>query len=74
MATVVNNPSSGEGSGVATGLVLALLIGVIAVVILFVYGLPAIQQSTAPQIQVPDQIDVNISQPGETEPGTNDGQ
>jgi hypothetical protein len=46
-----------------------MIIGLIALIVLgyfgFVYGLPALQnmQSGAPQINVPEKIDVNINQP-----------
>lgn len=66
MSTVVNTPASGSdnsGMGFLMGVIL-----LIAVVFLFLYfGLPMLrgvtQAPAAPQIQVPDQIDVNVDAP-----------
>lgn len=63
MATVVNNPSNGSNSTMSfvLGLVLILVIGVFLVY----FGLPLLRQSSAPQISVPDQIDVNVNPQGQ---------
>ncbi len=63
MTTVVNTPPSnnqgGNGMGFLVGIVLLIVVGFL----FFVYGLPMLRQSTqAPQINVPDKIDVNIQQ------------
>ncbi len=60
MATIVNNPAP-ESNG-STSLILTLLLIVVLAVLFYVYGLPAINNMQAPQINVPDKIDVNIKQ------------
>lgn len=68
MVTVVNNPGgSGDGSG-GIGLVIGLVLMVVIVFVVIVYGLPAIQRSGSPQINVPDEVDININ------PGNQQGQ
>jgi hypothetical protein len=42
MPTIINNPS-GEGSG--AGMVVGILVAIIALVLFFVYGLPALRGS-----------------------------
>lgn len=64
MATIVNTPTTSrdEGSGMAVAIGLILL--AIVLFLLFVYGLPLINESRSiPQINVPGQIDVNLNQP-----------
>lgn len=61
MTTVVNNPpsnDSGSGMGMMIGLVMFVALGYL----FFVYGLPALRQTQAPQINIPDKINVNIEQ------------
>lgn len=63
MATVVNNPgSSNSNSGM--GMILGVIVILVIVFLFFIYGLPAIQQSSTPQINVPEKIDVNIQEGG----------
>lgn len=66
MTTVVNNPSpSGDSSG-GLGNLIAVLTLLALGVLFFVYGLPALRSATAPsspQINVPEEVDVNINQP-----------
>jgi len=47
MTTVINNPGD-SGDGMGMGLMLGILIIIVAVVLFFVYGLPAIRSSKAP--------------------------
>lgn len=65
MATIVNTPGNTGGdtsSGTNTVLIVVLLIGLF---LLFMYfGLPLLRRATtAPQINVPDQVDVNVNTP-----------
>lgn len=72
MATVVNNPGTTDSSGGMGFLLGAILL--VAVVFLFLYfGLPALNRAgstvnvnpggEAPQINIPDKVDVNINNP-----------
>ena len=59
MATIVNNPGttdSGNGMGMIVGVIVVLFIAFL----FFVYGLPMMRQASAPQINVPGKIDVNV--------------
>ena len=60
MATIVNNPAP-ESNGNSNLIVVVLLIIVFGV-LFYVYGLPAINNAQAPQINVPSKIDVNVKQ------------
>lgn len=64
MTTIVNTTPASNESGGSMGMIIGLFILVVAVVLFFVYGLPAIQhlQVGTPQINVPGKIDVNINQ------------
>jgi len=65
MATVVNNPrttDSGGGMGFLLGVILLILFAMF----LMFYGLPYLGNmvsNQAPQVTVPDKIDVNVNQP-----------
>ena len=61
MTTVVNTPApsdSGNGIGLILGIALILFLGFL----FFVYGLPMMRSRVAPQVNVPDKIDVNVNQ------------
>ncbi len=70
MATVINNPGNsdaGNSNNNMGTIVVALVVLVIAVLFIF-YGLPMLRSATtAPQINVPDKVDVNVQ-------GTDQGQ
>lgn len=66
MATIVNNPApaSSDGGGNGMGFMLGVVILVLFVLGLLYYGLPALRNmSVNPQINVPDKVNVNITQP-----------
>lgn len=63
MATVVNNPPSNESNTNWGMIIFAIVLLIIAILFIF-YGLPMLRrasQTQAPNITVPDQIDVNIN-------------
>jgi hypothetical protein len=66
MATIVNTPASDSGNSMA--LVVGLILLAVMVGLFFLYGFPALMQSTGqsnqPPISVPERIDVNIN-PGQ---------
>ena len=71
MATVINNPTptqaptpverSDNGNGFLVGVILLI----IAAIAFFYYGLPYLSagMNQAPQVNVPDKVDVNVQQP-----------
>lgn len=63
MTTIVNSPPSSENSSL--GLFVGIFVLIILGLVFFYYGLPAIRQMgqvSAPQINVPNKIDVNVKQ------------
>ena len=71
MATIVNTtPGTTEGNGSSVGTVLSVILVLAFIGLLFYYGLPmmqgagsgATQTPQAPQIQVPEKMDVNVNQ------------
>ena len=61
MATVVNNPgNNNSGNGIV--MILGLIVILVIAFLFFVYGLPMLRQSAAPQINVPDKIEVNVNE------------
>ena len=60
MATVVNNPAPASDGN--SSVILTVLLIVVLGVLFYVYGLPAINNAQAPQINVPNKIDVNVKQ------------
>lgn len=68
MVTVVNTPQK-EDSGSMMGMIILLLVILAIGAAFFYYGLPMLNRATqpqTPQINVPDQIDVNVNQqPGQ---------
>jgi hypothetical protein len=68
MATVINNPPADQSGG-PIGIIIVLIVLLVVGYLGFVYGLPAIQRMqapqinvTAPEINVPDQINVNVQE------------
>jgi hypothetical protein len=68
MTTVVNNPAPASDSG-GSGFLIGVIILVVFVVILLYFGIPMIRRMgpvqvnvPAPQVVVPDKIDVNVNQ------------
>ena len=63
MTTVINSPSpsSDNGSG---GTILSIFVLIILGLLFFYFGLPAIRRmgSSEPQVNVPNQIDVNVNE------------
>lgn len=60
MTTVVQQPSEGSNG---MGFVLGIIILVVFLGLLFFYGLPMLnRQTSAPQINVPEKVDVNVNQ------------
>jgi hypothetical protein len=69
MTTVINNPGNGDGSGSSIGLLLGIIVILAAAGLFFVYGLPALQNATAPKSGA---IDINVTLPtGGAEPAPN---
>ena len=69
MATIVNTPAQSD-SGSGMGFVFGIILLVVFFAALFYYGLPMMRQSSqsqSPTIQVPDQVDVNVTQPAPAE-------
>ena len=65
MATIVNTPAATE-SGSGLGFRLGRILLVAFALLFFFYGLPYIGnmfQTSAPQVNVPKQVDVNIQSP-----------
>jgi hypothetical protein len=64
MATIINNPDRSDNAG-GVGVLVGLLAIIILAVLFFVYGLPALRHSSAPQnsatVNVPDKVDVNVN-------------
>lgn len=69
MATIVNTtPATAERDTSSWGALMAVILVIAFIVLMLYYGLPALQNAgsgatTAPQIQVPEQVDVNVNQP-----------
>lgn len=61
MTTIINNPGGGDGSGGGMGPVIGIVILVIIVAFFLIYGLPAIQNSKAPQDN--NSLDINVKLP-----------
>ena len=56
MATVINNPSTREGSsdeGMSAGFILGIIVAILVVILAAVYGIPALRQSYAPAVNNP---------------------
>ena len=66
MATVVNNPQPAASDSSGMGFLLGAILIIVFAIIFFVYLLPILQNSfqgaQAPQINVPDKVDVNVKQ------------
>lgn len=64
MTTIVNTPPAQKDSSGVASMIFGLIIMAIIGYIFFVYGLPALQNLKlgAPQINVPDKIELNIKQ------------
>lgn len=69
MATIVNNPPANSDSGGGGGFLLGVIVLIVFVVLFIFYGLPYLSSNMgnggtqAPQVNVPDKLDVNVNQP-----------
>jgi len=69
MTTIVNTPGQGNSdSGSGMGMIVGVVLLIAFLFAFFVYGLPMLRSSvgsgsTTPQINVPDDINVNVNQP-----------
>ncbi len=63
MATIITPQSNGDSSSSMLNVVLVLFVVLVMVYLFFVYALPAFRPASAPQINVPGRIDVNVEQP-----------
>lgn len=63
MATIVNTPAQSDaGSGM--GFVMGILLLVVFFAALLYFGLPMLRNSSSqPSINVPESVDVNVTQP-----------
>lgn len=61
MATIVNNPAQEEsGSGIVS--IVGIILMLFFIFLILYYGLPMINQSAGPQVNIPDKVDVNVNQ------------
>lgn len=69
MATIVNTtPVAAESDSSSWGGLMAVVLVIAFIVLMLYYGLPALRSAgggygTAPQINTPEKIDVNVNQP-----------
>lgn len=70
MTTIVNNPpaaaTSSDNGGNPMGMILGFVALLVLALVFFAYVLPMLQNarnSSTPQINVPDKIDINVNQP-----------
>lgn len=67
MATIVNTPASTTDNGSGAGFMLGVIALLVFLAVLIFYGIPALQRagsSTAPSVNVPENIDVNVNPNG----------
>jgi len=65
MSTVINNPPASDSNGSGMGFLVGIILIVVVVFLFFYYGLPVLRGAlvgSAPQVNVPDKIDVNVNQ------------
>jgi hypothetical protein len=65
MTTIINTPPAPKESGGNIGMIIGVILLIIVAYLFIVYGLPAIRQMSSPQINIPNEIDVNINQSDE---------
>jgi hypothetical protein len=66
MATIVNTPASSGSDSSGFGFLLGILLLFVFLLFFWYYGLPMLrsaQSPQSPQINVPDQVDVNVTAP-----------
>ena len=70
MATVVNNPGTTTEGGSGVNFLLGVILLIVFSLLMIFYGIPMIARSVgnagvsqAPQVQVPDKINVDVNQP-----------
>lgn len=63
MPTVINNPAPTNEGGNGMGFLIGIIVLAVIAIIFIFYGLPYLRSFyQAPQINVPNKIDVNIKQ------------
>ena len=61
MATVVHEHTHETEKGGSTSLIVGIIVLLVLAVLFFMYVLPYFRAMSAPQITVPDKIDVNVN-------------
>lgn len=61
MTTIVNTPAPTGDNGSA-GLLIGVFVLIVLGLLFYYFGLPAISRIGSPQINIPNQIDVNVKQ------------
>lgn len=61
MAVVVNNPQPTETHNNGNSFLIGVILFLIAVILIFYYGIPVLRSYTGPQINVPSNINVHLS-------------
>lgn len=62
MTTIINNPDTGSGGSGGAGLIIGLVLVLVAIALFFLFGLPALRNSSAnTTVNVPDKINVNVN-------------
>lgn len=67
MTTIVHTPGGSSDSSSSAGIIIGVVVLVIVILLLFTFGLPFAQRGgdeggagSAPQVNVPDEVDVNV--------------
>lgn len=68
MTTVVNTPAPASNDNSGMGMIIGVIVLLAVVFLIFFYGMPYMrgtqqQEQSAPTIQVPDKVDINITKP-----------
>jgi hypothetical protein len=70
MTTIVNNPTPSNESGGGGGFVIGAIILIVFVAVLLYFGIPAVKNMQpiqlnvpAPEVTLPENINVNVTQP-----------
>lgn len=62
MATIINNPDTGNSNSSSLGLIVGIVLAAVVVFLLLMYGIPALREkNSGTTVNIPDKINIDVN-------------